>query len=229
MTAPQQGHAAPNATTPLSWLVGRSALSEEALAVTGGAADGAALLHALLENALAVDAVRLVAAALPPREGVWWAWTAAAHAAKLAGADGEDPLVTEALAATERWIASPDDANRRAAWQAAQKVGLETPAGNAAGAAFMTGGSVAPADVAPVPPPPGIHATMVFVAVVASAAVDPAHFDPLARAFVAQGVEVLRQLGGWDTSVELARAHHDAMLQQHVTATTPPPNAPPAH
>jgi len=204
-------------------------MSEDAMAIAVGAADGNALLSRLLDAGLAVDAVRLVASALPPREGVWWAWTAAAHAAKLAGATGVDPSAAAALAAAERWMVTPDDGCRRSAWAAAQQAGLETPAGNAAGAAFMTGGSVAPAELAPVPPPPGIHATMVFVAVVSSAAIDPAHFDPLARAFIAQGVEVLRQLGGWEESIALARTHHDAMLQQHEAAKAPPTDASPAH
>jgi hypothetical protein len=70
---------------------------------------------------------------------------------------------------------------------------------------------------------------MVFAAVVAACAVDIEHFDALARAFVAQGVEVIRQVGGWEKSVEHARAHHDAMQRQHLAVAQPgaSPAAPP--
>lgn len=230
MTAP---HTAPNtaretAASPLSWLVARAKLSEEAGAAIASATDGDALLAALLDGGHAVDAIRLVAAALPPREGVWWAWTAATHAARLTNGDQWPAPLSRALAATERWIATPDDANRRAAWQAAQDVGLDTPAGSAASAAFFTGGSIAPADIAVIPAPPAIHASMAFGAVVAASAADPEHFDALARAFVAQALEVIRQLGGWDTSIEHSRTHHEAMLQQHLAVAAPPAPAQPA-
>ncbi|HEX4935454.1 MAG TPA: hypothetical protein VFV33_19875 [Gemmatimonadaceae bacterium] len=227
MTAP---HASSReALPPLGWLVKRAPLSEEALGAIGGAADGDSLLSALLSAGHVVDAVRLVASALPPREGVWWAWTAATHAARLAPGGSVAPPVAAALAATERWIATPDEAHRRAVWEAAQGAGLDTPAGSAAGAAYLTGGSIAPPELAPIPPPPGIHATLAFSAVVAASAVDLEQFDAVARAFVAQGVEIIRQLGGWESSIAHARSHHDLMLQQHLAVAAPPaPHAAPA-
>ena len=221
MNAPSSGPADAHDATPLAWLVQRAALSDDAKAASASAADGDALLAALLDGGHVVDAVRLVASALPPREGVWWAWAAATHAARLTSGDVAPPPVQQALAATERWIAAPDEATRRAAWQCAQDAGMDTPAGSAAGAAFFTGGSIAPPDITPIPPPAGIHATMAFAAVIGSSAADTEHFESLARAFVAQGVEVIRQVGGWEGSIGHARSHHDAMQQQHLAVATP--------
>lgn len=221
MTAPGSGPDDTTVAPTLAWLVKRATLSEDALASSASAEDGDALLAALLDGGHVVDAVRLVASALPPREGVWWAWAAATHAARLTSGEAVPPAVQQALAATERWIAAPDEDTRRAVWQCAQDVGMDTPAGSAAGAAFFTGGSIAPPDITPIPPPAGIHATMAFVAVIGSSAADTEQFESLARAFVAQGVEVIRQVGGWEGSIGHARAHHDAMQQQHLAVAAP--------
>jgi hypothetical protein len=197
----------------------RAGISDDAKPLVAAAGDCDTALSALQAASLDVDALRLVAFALPPREGVWWALTAVTHVSRMPMAKPFTPPMLSALAATEQWIANPDDAHRRAAWQAAQDAGLETAAGSAAGAAYFTGGSVAPQEITPIPPPPGIHAALTFVAVVAAAGADPEQFAPLTRAFVTQGVQLVQQLGGWDTSVAHARTHHDAMLEQHRAVT----------
>ena len=212
----------------LEWIVGRSGMSDDAQTAIASAAGCDAALTTLLTAGLDADAVRLVAFALPPREGVWWAWTAATHASRLPTVKPATPKALGALSATEQWIANPDDEHRRAAWVAAQAAGIETAAGSAAGAAYFTGGSVAPAEIIPIPPPPGIHAALTFCAVVAASATDPDQFARLVRVFVTQGLELLRQLGGWESSVSHARTHHDAMLEQHLAVAAPPAAPAPA-
>ena len=206
----------------LDWLAARAGISDDAKPLVAAANDCDTAISALQAASLDIDAVRLVAFALPPREGVWWAWTAVTHVSRMPTAKAFTPPMIAALSAAEQWIANPDDTHRRAAWQAAQDAGLETAAGSAAGAAYFTGGSVAPLEITPIPPPPGIHAALTFVAVVAAAGADPEQFDALTRAFVTQGVQLLQQLGGWDVSVAHAKTHHDAMLEQH-RAVTPQP------
>src|SRR5256885_1149294 len=86
---------APNAGPPaplgaaLAWLADRAALDEEARAavtfalpgaLAPGAADPGPLVQGLLDAERPADALRVVACALPPREGVWWAWVSARHA-----------------------------------------------------------------------------------------------------------------------------------------------------
>lgn len=92
-------------------------------------------------------AMRVAAHALPIREAVWWA----SQCAKTAGP-------SPALTAAERWVIAPSDETRRAAMTAAESAGLATPAGCVALAAFLSGGSLGPADVAEVPPPAGAAA-----------------------------------------------------------------------
>jgi hypothetical protein len=210
MTAPSSPP--PSLPASIGWLAERAAVPEPAWPLVAGAADGASLVQALLAGGHAGEAVRVMAAALPPREGVWWAWVSARHAAQLGAAR---PEVTDALAAVERWVAHPDEEHRRAAWAASERVGLESPAGCAAAAAFFTGGSVAPPDVSPVPPPPGVHGTLIAAAVALSAAAAPETFDALLGAYVAQGVEIVKRLGGWDQSVALARQHFEAQRVAH--------------
>ncbi len=175
----------------MAWLVERAPVSKDAQKIAGNATDIDDLLKQLLAGGHAADALRVVAAALPPREGIWWAWAAATHAARLAGEAGAAPMVTEALAAAEQWIASPDDRTRRASWAASERVGMDTPAGCAAAAPFFASGSVGPADLVLIPPPAGIGTMMVATAVLLSAIADPAHFDAMAGAYVAQGLEII--------------------------------------
>jgi hypothetical protein len=228
MTAPLTATAPVVAPDPsLEWLIVRANLSDDAKAAIAATGRCDAALEALLHANLDVDALRMIAFALPPREGVWWAWTAATHASRLPAAKAMTAELQGALAATEQWIANPDDEHRRAAWKAAQHAGLETSAGSAAAAAYFTGGSVAPADIAPIPPPPAIHAALAFVSVIAASATDSAQFAPMARAFVAQGLTVVKQLGGYETCISHARTHHDAMLEQHKAVAEPQPAAAP--
>ena len=226
MTNPTQSSA--TSSWPVAWLVERARVSDDAKPLVAGAADGAALVKTLAANAMHAEALRVIAAALPPREGVWWAWVSARHASQLVtpGGGTPAPAVTAALAAVERWISNPDDDARRAAWAAGERVGLETAAGCAAAAVFFTSGSVGPADVAAVPPPAGVDRMLVGNAVALAAATNPAHFEALAGAYVAQGLEVVKQLGGWDKAVALSQEHFQAQHDRHVRASAPPPSPP---
>jgi hypothetical protein len=207
----------------VAWLVERAKVSDEATPFVATAADGGALVQALTANGKTTEAVKVIAAALPPREGVWWAWVSARHAAQFGTPGGSPaPVVTEALAAVEQWIANPDDERRRAAWAAGERAGFESPAGCAAAAVFFTAGSVAPADVTPVPPPAGIDRMLVGNAVALAAAANPDLFEALAGAYIAQGLEVVKQLGGWEKSVAMSQEHFQSQHERHVRATMPP-------
>jgi hypothetical protein len=200
-------------------------------ALSRGAADPAVLLRALLDAGLAAEALRVMACALPPREGIWWAFIAARHAAQVAASKAgkeaaeSDAIAAEAdlLALIERWINQPSDDNRRSAWAAAQAAGMETPAGCAAAAIYFTGGSLSPAGSAYVPPPAGVHVTMAATSVLLAAALtSPDRMVELADAFTGQGIEIVRRLGSWETSLLGAKRSFDSQAE----AAKPP--APPA-
>src|ERR1022692_2386298 len=149
----------------------------------------------LMEKALFPDAVRFVAHALPKREAVWWGWVCARRAA----GENPPPKIKAALDATERWIAQPNDENRRSAMAAAQKAELGTAAGCAGLAAFFSNGSLAPPDAPVVQPGEFLAAKAVSGAVIfAAVAQEPEKAPEKFRSFVAQGVEVTNRVKLWE-------------------------------
>src|SRR5512138_1066655 len=138
-------------TTPTAAELGSiSGLDDEVRALAREGMNQREYVDLLVERARLPEAVRLVAHALPKRESVWWAWVCA----RRASGPEPPPPVRAALDATEKWIAQPNDENRRAAMKAAETAGFGAPAGCAALAAFLSGGSLAPPDAPPVPPGP---------------------------------------------------------------------------
>lgn len=148
----------------------------------------------LIEKKLYADAVRFVAHALPKREGVWWGWMCARRSA----GEKPAPAAKAALDSTERWIAQPSDANRRAAMDAAEKAGFDVPAGCAGLAAFFSGDSLAPAGLPPVPPGPYLTAKAVAGAVIVAAVTEPDKAPEKFESFIAQGLDVVNRLKLWE-------------------------------
>jgi hypothetical protein len=149
----------------------------------------------LMEKALFPDAVRFIAHALPKREAVWWAWVCARRAA----GESPQPKIKAALAATEKWIAQPDENNRRSAMAAAEEAELGTAAGCAGLAAFFSGGSIAPPNAPAVPPGEFLTAKAVSGAVIfAAVAREPEKAPEKFRNFVAQGIEVTNRVKLWE-------------------------------
>jgi hypothetical protein len=159
--------------------------------------DGAApraFLDALVGAGEFPDAARFLAHALPKREAVWWA----CQCVRQAGAPDAPPPVKAALEAAERWAADPSEENRRQAQAAAEAAELKTPAGCAAMAAFMSGGSLAPPNVPAVPP--GEHLTAHFVAgavMLAAVQAAPEKAPEKYRKFLALGVDVAGGAKTW--------------------------------
>jgi len=169
-------------------------LGEEAMALLRPDLHPLDFVALLMEKALFPDAVRFLAHALPKREAVWWGWVCARRAA----GENPPPKIKAALDATERWIAQPNEDNRRLAMAAAEKAELGTAAGCAGLAAFFSGGSLAPPDAPPVPPGEFLAAKAVAGAVIfAAVAKEPEKAPEKFRSFVAQGVEVTTRLKLW--------------------------------
>jgi len=228
MIAPTTLQTPPELPRDVAWLVERAALDDETRDALGAVADVSALVRALLGLGRPAEALRVTACALPPREGIWWAWVAARHgtqAAEARRAQAAPAAHVAALTATERWVLQPTDAHRRAAWDAAQAAGLDTTAGCVAGAVFFTGGRVTPPDGPNVPAPPGVHVTLAATGVLLAAiATDKSRLGELAGAFAEQGAAVAQRLGGWDAAVAAAR--HAFETQVHEQAEASKPKAP---
>lgn len=163
-------------------------LSDEARALLGrGEQAPGAFLDTLLAAGALPDAITLLAHALPPREGVWWA----CRAARTLPLGDEAALPRRCVRAAEAWVFEPTEDKRHAAMELAEALEFEGPASQAALAAFWSGESIAPRDQAPVPPPPGIAgkavAGAVLLAAVTSGAGDP---SPRQRALIEAGIDI---------------------------------------
>lgn len=106
--------------------------------------------RALVSMGLLEAAVSVLAQALSRQATAWWA----CRAARLEAGGGPSPKEVSAVEAAEAWVISPARARAYAAQEAADRVGLHSPAGCAALAAFLAGDSMAPAHLDPLPPLP---------------------------------------------------------------------------
>ena len=143
----------------------------------------------LVEREYFPDAVRVMAHVLPKREAVWWACQCARQA--------PDPEATAemdaALVAAEKWVSEMSEEARQAAGPAAREADLNTAAGCAAYAAFVSGGSMVPSDMQPLPPPDNLTAQLVAGSVLASSiAPDPSKAPEKFRLFLEQAQELYR-------------------------------------
>ena len=208
---------------PVRWLLQRARLDDAALEFVNPQMSLDDLYARWMQGEQVSAAIRMIAGVLPQRESIWWAWVSARHATQMPG--GKVPTAEEhtALTAVEQWIVRPDDDARRTVWDAGNAAGLDTAIGMIATAVFLSGTTIAPPNVPPVPPPPGV-ATPLIAGVVELSSVsttDPTQIAPTLAAFAAQGMEIVKRLGGWEPALQLAYDNHQRQMQEYLRAMTP--------
>ena len=129
--------------------------------------------RALVKAGLAEDAVSVLAQSLSRRGAAWWA----CRVARLEAGGAPAPKELRALEIAEAWVRQPEQLKAYAAQDAANVVGLASPAGCAALAAFLAGESIAPPHLDPLPPLPHL-AGMAAAGAVKLAAARRAPADP---------------------------------------------------
>jgi hypothetical protein len=97
-----------------------------------------------------IEAAEFLGQALPRWEAVAWAVRAVRD---VRPADARGAAESAALKAALLWVQDPTENRRRSAFAAAEGADATAPERLAALAAFYSGGSVAPADCAPLPAP----------------------------------------------------------------------------
>jgi hypothetical protein len=148
----------------------------------------------LLRGGLHADAIRFLAHLLPRREAVWWAWVSVRKSA--AGEQSQNQKAC--LEATERWLASPTDDHRRAAFASAEKAQFGTPAGCVGLAAFLSGDSLAPAGLQAVPPEEHLAGRAVANAMLmAAVAQAPEKAPERLKGFLEQGTQLAERIQLW--------------------------------
>ena len=137
------------------------------------------------QPALAEDAIRFLAVALPKRESVGWAL-----ACVRAAVPKPSPAEAKAIASAEAWVKDPSEVNRRACGNAAEGAGHGTAPGCLANAAFWSGGSLSAPHLPPAPPRDDLTAIAVTAAVLLAAVIDPANAPAHRSRFVALGADI---------------------------------------
>ena len=140
-------------------------------------------LQALTDAEKFPDALKFLAVWLPKPEAVRWACGCVGD---LLG-DQFGDKDTAAIEAAEAWAAEPEEKQRRAAEAAAKACDQKGPAYWLAQAAFWSGGSLTPPDMAEVPPEEGLTARGIAAALVMAATADPSQTKQRYRAFLDEG------------------------------------------
>jgi hypothetical protein len=166
---------------------GRAPLSHEARALLGRDMAPRQFLELLIEQRHPLDAIRFLAHAMVKRAVVWWAYRCVAE---VLGPE-PPPAAAKALDAARTWITDPSDDNRRPCWPAAEAADIGSPAGCTAMAAFLSGGSLSPPNLAVVPPAEDLTARMAIGALMLAALIkEPEKASEKYAAFVRVGLEI---------------------------------------
>jgi hypothetical protein len=140
------------------------------------------------------DAIAFMSCALPKRDAVWWACVCAHESEPR-----PTPVDAAALEAAVRWVKEPSEEHRRAAISVAEATEYATPGGLAAFGAFLSGGSLTPPDIAPVPPADHLTARAVAGAVtLAAVRSEPEKAEEKFRRFLERGLDVAYRRLRWD-------------------------------
>ncbi len=209
---------------PARWLLTRVAPDEPAMAFVRPDLALEQLFDTWMQQEQVPSAIRLLAGVMPSRESVWWAWVSARHATQMVGGAAPTAAAHKAIAAVEQWIVRPDDDARRAAWDAGNAAGLDTPIGMVSAAVFLSGATVGPSSLPAVPPPPGVVPPLVagVVTLAAAANADAELVGPTLAAFAAQGLEIIKRLGGWDAALASAYERHQRAVVEYERVTKSP-------
>ena len=149
--------------SPVAQLIEHAELSDEAKTKVRPDVTPSAFMRDLVGAGLMVDGVKFLAQAIGPARAI--AWALACVRELRAENDGT------ALAIFDAWAADASDANRRAAADAAE----DGPEKSLGLAIFFSGGSIAPPEVDPVPPPPHIAEKLAAGAIMLAVVAEPEH------------------------------------------------------
>jgi hypothetical protein len=165
----------------------RLELSHVAAQRVDGCAQPSLAVDRLTQAGMLIEAARVCAHALPPRERVWWAarCVRATASADIPAAD------QQACRLGEDWVRRPADDTRRAAMEQAQTAGFASAEAWVAVAAFWSGDSMAPPDQPKVPPAPHLAGSAVVGAVIlASVRTHPDRQPDRLRRFIASAQDI---------------------------------------
>ncbi len=134
------------------------------------------------------DLLRVMVAALPVREGVWWACLAAENVI-----GGGEAAESPCLKAARDWVYKPNDATRAVAQKAAEAPDAGDPADLCASAVAMSDGKLGPGDLAQYDAPPGVAQGMILAMIAAGIGADESvESDVALQHMIDRGVDIAR-------------------------------------
>ncbi len=146
------------------------------------------VLDELAEAEAWPDLLRVMAAALPVREGVWWACLAAENV--LGGGEAAE---SPCLKAARDWVYKPNDETRAAAVKAAEAPDPADAADLCASAVAMSDGKLGPGDLAQFDAPPGAAQGMILAMIAAGIGADDQVESGVAlQHMIDRGVDIAR-------------------------------------
>lgn len=147
----------------------------------------ALLVQKLIDRGLVRDARHVLAHALPRRRALWWACLCAWDVRESAPHDGLEAALETVIAFVRR----PSESRRRAAEALYRRQSPTSLAAHLTAAVFYSGGSIAPADEAPVAPPPHVMGRLVSTAVyLAAVCKNIKQYTHHMREYVQLGVQI---------------------------------------
>lgn len=180
-------------TTSCSALAGIRLLSDEARRRLDPERNVRGFLDDLLRDGLVSDCLDVIAHLLPKRYAI--AWGCECLQASVAAGDA-GAVERSALAAAQRWLKDPTEENRRAAQDLAERLDYDTPGAWLAAAAGWSGGSLAPAELPEVAPPPTLCGEAVAAALKLAAAADAGRYRERLREFVSRALQAFAPAAG---------------------------------
>lgn len=145
------------------------------------------LVQALQEQTLLLDALKVLAHALPRREVIGWGL----HCVKQIYGPNPTKAVGAVFHATQLWLGDPNDTHRRLAFEMAEAAEPASPAGCIGLAVFFSGGSMAPMNAPAVAPAPHLTSSSVANALhLAGVLTEPEKAPEKYALFLADGLKL---------------------------------------
>jgi hypothetical protein len=172
---------------PEEWL--GMGLSPIALDLLGARMTSVQFAEVLMAKSHFEDAIRVFANVLPVRTAVGWVLACIRQArADSVGSSAEavPPIV--------KWLETPTDDHRRAAFAVAEAVGINKPVGCLGMAVYLSGGSMGPTSAPEVLPPAGVAARGLVGALMMAAVLNEPQAAPTkVRLFAEAGARLLSE------------------------------------
>jgi hypothetical protein len=172
----------PGADVAAATYIVRAGLDDELQPLLTDEINVRAFFDILLQKGRSAEALELMARVLPAKYSI--AWASECLESDLALQREPNQADRVCLAAVKRWLGEPSEEHRRNAMEMAESLDYSTAGAWLAAAAAWSSGSVAPAELDPVPVPEGVAANAAAAALKLLAGRDKHAFEERLRSYL---------------------------------------------